>query len=137
MVKEDFLREDGHFYCDYCSYRTNNFVNLRQHRKYHVGGLSCTICSRMFPWKKNLERHMNTHKNELNKVNEEQHKCFECQGSFATILLLKKHYMQFHPEHDPNLAVSDVAVDIIIPDEPNSILPDIDEEATQDAEVFF
>lgn len=53
--------EDGMWPCHLCRYIGKNRRLLKNHGLYHKSNYRCAICSRYYPSKFHLQRHMNTH----------------------------------------------------------------------------
>lgn len=62
---DEFPGEDGLWHCSLCPYKGKSQKNLKYHGLYHKSKYHCAICSRYYPSKFHLKRHMNTHLNEI------------------------------------------------------------------------
>lgn len=85
------------FKCDICSVEMNSRLALYRHKQYKHSNtvFDCPYCSRQFPVKDGLDRHMPLHTNEY------PHTCDECPIGFTRLGLLNKHKAKYHAPGAP------------------------------------
>lgn len=63
-IQELAQEVDGFWHCPCCSYKGKTKSLLVRHSLYHKSNYRCAICSRCYPGRFHLERHMRTHRGE-------------------------------------------------------------------------
>uniref|UniRef100_A0A182M9P1 Protein krueppel n=1 Tax=Anopheles culicifacies TaxID=139723 RepID=A0A182M9P1_9DIPT len=94
-VPGNIKKENGSFECTVCGKTYRLEVNLERHkRRMHMKIYSCPHCTRKFPYKSLLEKHLPTH------TLEKPFKCPHCTLSYTQRVNLRIHIERKHTDYD-------------------------------------
>lgn len=94
---------NAYYYCDFCSYKTNNKNNLARHigLRHFYEKSHCKICKRVFHNPTKLNLHLRTHAKDKPAF-----KCLICESVFGFYVTLRRHVENLHPTEKKKIEYS-------------------------------